>query len=334
MEKQKKLYLNIQILRVIISFNIIVFHCIANKKQNIFIYFISRIAVYYYVPTFFFISFYFSHKTFISRNIFKLKERLLRISIPYIIWPCIFWIKYNIDNKINGIEDKDKYKILLYQLLFGKPINPVFWFQFCLLFWTIIFIILIFLFKHLYNYVLISLFAIILVLNYFGFSYLILKNYKGLYSVSITDLFYRNIFMFSGFYFGVQDFYQSNFSIKIKIIAISLISIFIIKLSINKIKFDYISVQFIVNIIFIASSFFPFDFIKNKNIILIIKQITSYTGGVYYLHWQIRHKILKNFILIKNADFMSCINNYILCYFFSFISFKIFKNTKLKYLFI
>lgn len=334
METKKKLYLNIQILRMIISFNIVTFHCIANKNQNIFIYFITRIAIYYYVPTFFFISFYFSYKTFSSRNIFKLKERLLRISIPYLIWPFIFWIRYNIINIINGIEDKNKYRILLCQLLIGKPINPVFWFQFCLLFWTFLFIILIFSFKKLYNYVMILLFAIILLLNYFGFPFYLLKNCNSFFSISIIDLFYRNIFMFSGFFLGAKGIYNNNSYVKIKIVVFSLISIFIIKTSFNKKKFDYISVQLIVIIIFIFSSFFPFDQIKNRNITLIIKQITSYTGGVYYLHWQIGHKILKKFFLIKNADFLSCINNYMLCYFFCFFSFKIFNKTKIKYLFI
>lgn len=62
MENQKKtINRGIQILRMIFSFNIVVFHCIDNKYQNKFIYFICRIAVYYYVPTFFLISFYFSY---------------------------------------------------------------------------------------------------------------------------------------------------------------------------------------------------------------------------------------------------------------------------------
>ena len=180
----------------------------------------------------------------------------------------------------------------------------------------------------------ILLFAIILLLNYFGFPFYLLKNCNSFFSISIIDLFYRNIFMFSGFFLGAKGIYNYNSYVKIKIVVFSLISIFIIKTSFNKKKFDYISVQLIVIIIFIFSSFFPFDQIKNRNITLIIKQITSYTGGVYYLHWQIGHKNIKKFFLIKNADFLSCINNYMLCYFFCFFSFKIFNKTKIKYLFI
>ncbi len=331
MKKIKNIYLNIQILRMIVCFNIIIFHCMGNANQNFFIYFISRIAVFYYVPIFFFISFYFSYRAFTSKNISNIKQRLLRISIPYIIWPFIFFFYSYINKIFDRKELVYQLKDLFYQLLFGKPINPVFWFQFCLIFWTFIFSIIIFSFKSFYAYVLFFLFSIIIFVNYFNLIEIILRKYKSIYSTSIFDLFYRNIYMFSGFFFGSIDLYQSKFTTKIKFIIISLISIFIIQ---NKSKFYYIYIQFIINILFIFLSFLPFDSIKRRNIILVIKQITSYTGGIYYLHMQVRFNILKNSFLIKKADFISCINNYLICYSFCFIGSKIFKNTKLKYLFI
>ena len=95
----------------------------------------------------FFISFYFSYYIFTQRNIIKLKERLLRLIIPYITWPFVFFVKYVFINKINDKKYKIKYKDILYQLLVGKPFHPVFWYQFVLLFWSIVFLILIFTFK-------------------------------------------------------------------------------------------------------------------------------------------------------------------------------------------
>ena len=136
--------IGIQLLKMIFSFNIVVIHCLNKKYMNKLIYFFCFYGFYNYVPTFFLISFYFSNKSFTSKNINKLKERLLRISIPYIIWPCIFWIKYSFINSMKGIVNSDKYKFLFYQLIIGKSFHPVFWFQFCLLFWSICFIILIF----------------------------------------------------------------------------------------------------------------------------------------------------------------------------------------------
>jgi len=335
MENQKKtINRGIQILRMIFSFNIVVFHCIDNKFQNIYIYFICRIAIYYYVPTFFLISFYFSYMTFTSRNIIKLKERLLRILIPYIIWPCIFWIKYSYIKYIEGNKEEINFKVLFHQLLIGKPFLPVFWFQFCLIFWSMLFIIIILCFKNFYKYIMTFLFILILCLNHFGFVYYLLSGNQSFFAISICDLFFRNIYMFTGFFFGSITILNRNIKFKSIIILLSYIgSIFCKYLNNNK-KFDYIYTQFIINIIFIFSSILPFNLIKNRIIILIINQITSYTGGIYYLHYEIKHRTFNDIYLIKKGNFFSCIIIYLICYLFCFLSFKIFKKTKLKYLFI
>ena len=334
--KRKTINIGIQILRMIFSFNIVVFHCIAKKYQyqNKLIYFISVKAVSYYVPTFFLISFYFSYNTFISRNIIKWKERLLRISIPYIIWPSVCWIKYCIINFLKGTKDTNKYRDLFHQLLLGKPILPVFWYQFCLILWTILFIIIIISFKKLYRYIMTCLFIIILCLNYFQITDWLLQNNSIFYAISVYDLFYRNIFMFSGFFFGCFALLDKKISLKLNIGLISFLGLIFLKYFNKGKKLSYICTQFIINIIFIFSSLFPFDLIKNKIFIHIINQITSYTGGIYYLHYEIKLRTFSNIYMIKKANFMSCIIIYFICYIFCFLSFKIFKNTKLKYLFI
>jgi len=317
------IHTGIQILRMVFSFNIVVFHCIGNKNQNIFIYFICRIAVYYYVPTFFLISFYFSYKTFTSRDIIKLRERILRILIPYIIWPCLFWIKYSIINFIKGFHDINKYKDLFHQLLLGKPILPVFWFQFCLILWSILFIIIIFSFKNHYKYILTCLFMIILCLNYFGFTDWLLCNTDKFYAVSVYDLFHRNINNFFGFFFGSIALLNKKFSFKLKISLISFLGLLVLKYILFVGKMEHIYEQCIINIIFILSSFFPLNLIKHRIIISIISQITSYTGGIYYLHYEIKHRTLNEFYLIKKANFFSCIIIYLLCYIFCYSGFKL-----------
>ena len=47
------------------------------------------------VPIFFLMSFYFSHKLFLSKNVEKIKKRFERLLIPYIFWPIIIWILNN-----------------------------------------------------------------------------------------------------------------------------------------------------------------------------------------------------------------------------------------------
>ena len=163
-----------------------------------------------YVPTFFIISFYFSYNKFTSQKTYIFSERLLRIIIPYIIWPCLFWFKYTFINSMNGIQDNNKYKILFYQILIGKPFHPVFWFQFCLLFWSFLFIIIIILFKNLYYYIIIILLIIIFNLNYFGYINNFFINYNFIIIISVKELFITSIYMISGFLLGSKNLIKKN----------------------------------------------------------------------------------------------------------------------------
>jgi hypothetical protein len=335
MEKsQKVIYLNIQILRLILCFNIVAMHSIEIKNMNKILYFICVTGRSFYVPTFFFMSFYFSYNIFSERNMIKLKERLLRLFIPYIIWPCIFFIKYVYTNKINEKQEKIKYKDILCQLLVGKPFHPVFWYLFVLLFWSIAFLILIFAFKDKYHFMLILLFLIVLSLNFFGYTEQLFANYSRLLSISICDLFYKLFYILSGFYLGSKALLKKNLTIKLRIIFISVIGYFLLKNKLIERRYNYLVLQLGVNIIFISFSLFPFDLIKNKIAIFMIKLITSYTGGIYYLHWEIKYRTFNNCSFIKKNDFMSCVINYLFCYIFCCFCFQIFKNIKLKYLFI
>ena len=77
---------------MILSFLILQYHCLNQKKIKSKV--IKRLvnAIGFYVPTFFVISYYFSFKIINSRNIIKMKSRLKILFIPYIIWPIIFFI--------------------------------------------------------------------------------------------------------------------------------------------------------------------------------------------------------------------------------------------------
>ena len=309
-DKKSKIsiHFGIQLLRTILSFNIVVDHCLNKKYLNKPIYIICIMGIYHYVPIFFVISFYFSYKTFSSRNLDKLKERLLRISIPYLIWPCLIWLKSSFFNRINRIKDQNKYQILIYQLIIGKPLNPVFWFQFILLFWSILFTIIIIGFKHTYNYIMFFMFVIILYLNCFGYTNKLFINYKYIIVTSVKELFIRIIYIQSGLIFGIISVLDKTFVVKIKIILFSVINIFIINFSDNNKKFYSFKILFTANIIFLSFSFFPFSLInKNKTIIFIIIHLTNFTGGIYYLHWEIKYRTMNNLNIIKKGDFLSCI---------------------------
>lgn len=86
-------------------------------------------------------------------------------------------------------------------------------------------------------------------------------------------------------------------------------------------------------ILFCLFGTFPFELIKNKKIIFIIKLLTSFTGGIYYLH-MIIFRYLKNQIkYIIKRSYKGCIIIYFLCFFICFIGNKLTIKSKLKFLF-
>ena len=64
-------------------------------------------------------------------------------------------------------------------------------------------------------------------------------------------------------------------------------------------KYGGLRLNIAASCIFIIFSLLPLDNIKNKTIIIIIKKFTSYTGGIYYMHYLVGtfyfiHKILNS----------------------------------------
>ena len=89
--------------------------------------------------------------------------------------------------------------------------------------------------------------------------------------------------------------------------------------------------QIIISLfLFIFSSLIPLE-IFNEKILYIIKQITKYTQGIYCLHFLFQYYMKLK--LDKEGTFIGCIILYIISYFTSLIGFKIFKKTKIKFLF-
>jgi len=333
---KKKLYLGIEILRMFLSFLIVVIHFFNIKFATTKLLRFPFNAIDYYIPTFFIISFYFNYKTFSSRNINKIKERFLRMLIPYYIWPTIFFIRYHCFNYLNGIIENDKLKNLYYQYLIGDGFHGVFWFLFNLILISLLITIIIFLFKKNYLLIMIIIGIIIYAFEFFGYNSQFFSNYNHPILHSIMKLSSSFIYSISGFslgFFNILDYFNK---FKIKVILIFLFSFYLIlgRQNIWLIKFNIIKKDFISIGLFLIFALFPFDKIKYNFIIFIIKQITSYTGGVYYLHPEIYSIFKYNLNPIKNRKLSGCIVNYLFCYLICFFGSKAFKNSKLKYLFI
>ena len=261
---KKKLCLGIQILRIIFSFHILVFHCINKKKYKS--KFINSVEL--DLKTFFIISFFFSYNTFTSRNILKIKQRLKRLLIPYILWPIIFFIVDNINSFSNIILFK-KIKYLYYQVLVGIGIDIVFWFLFNLIFVSILFLIIIFLFKKRYLLYLI----IIGILSFLFENSSFYKNMPLIFNkiayFSVRQIPSSFISVFLGFYISsikaidkINKFKYKNF---IRILFLSIFFVFVFANGIfNKYLFISIFIPYFRAIsLFFFFMIFPFDKIKN-----------------------------------------------------------------------
>lgn len=166
---KKNYYIGIQILRVFLSFHILVFHCTVHSrfKSKLARLLISNVSI--DLATFFIISFYFSYKSLNERDIKKIKHRFKRLLIPYIIWPIIF---YTYENFILCFPIKQmKYNALYYQFIIGNGVHSVFWFLFNLIFLYLFYTIIIFLSKKQYLFFLllngIVSFFLFIIINFF-----------------------------------------------------------------------------------------------------------------------------------------------------------------------
>lgn len=147
----KKKNYGIQILRMIMSFWVVMNHIYKTKNKTLRNIIIEHR---FHVPTFIIISFYFLNNNLIQRNINKIYERLERLLIPYILYPTLNYIIFNICYIIFNIKSLEiKFDSLITQLIIGRGIFNVLWFNFNLTFLTILFYVTSFIFKS--NYLLI-----------------------------------------------------------------------------------------------------------------------------------------------------------------------------------
>lgn len=134
--------IGIELLRMIHSYFIVMVHCCKISNRILFNLIIRKP---FHVPSFFLISFYFFYNNIFSRNIKKIKARFLRLLIPYIIWPLLIFIFNNLFFtffRFSQFKRFLSFKELVIQIIFGRKFHDVFWFQFNLIFITLLFTIL------------------------------------------------------------------------------------------------------------------------------------------------------------------------------------------------
>ena len=257
------------------AFIILFYHCMNRRfYKQIFIKFIIDV-VELGLYTFFILSFYFSYNSFTSKRINKIKERFKRLLIPYVIWPIIIYTQANSFNKKAHIL----FKFLIYQLLIGNGFYLVFWFNFNLIFILLFYTIIIFITKKYMTFLI--LFELMIFLISSSNKYIqFWDGYKYIVSFSIRPLISTYLYGLFGFYFSSIKFIEKK-SIK-KFCLFCIFILLLLRINNSKYIKSILKCLLTIFIILIFSSI-PFEKLK-INTFAFIKQITSYTGGIYYIH--------------------------------------------------
>lgn len=289
----------------------------------------------FHVPCFFFISFYYFFPIIKRRSYFKMKARLERLFIPYIIWPLLIW---NLNNILYLISEKNRFgrklsfKELEIQLITGRMFYIQLWYIFNLLFLSILFFILSLFNKYLFLIIIIFVGTIFYLIQEINYIYFFFQDYKDCIAHSVGH------FIIS-FPIAVWAFISNDLNI-IKHLEIKRFKFLIIIYIIIPVLFIYgkpntycgIDKLIFSLLIFLGCHLIPLNKYLNEKIKNFIYFITSNTQGIYCLHIIIKFYIYK--LLKFNSSFLSCIIIYIICYIISFIFAKIFEKNKMRYLFI
>ena len=282
--KKNKRNVGLQIFRMILCFWVVLFHCL--KRFNNFALIYIKIKK-FHVPSFFFISFFYFYPIIKERNSFKMKSRLERLFIPFVIWPIIIWLFNNIFYLIFKISLYNRaflLKELIIQLITGRKFFIQLWFLFNLIFLSIFFFIFSFFNDCIFFTFMIFIGIICYIFQHNQYIYYILENYQDCIANSPGHLI-------------------SSFPIAITALAFNKINI-IPYLEYHRYK-SLIIILAILPFLFLYGhpntykgldknlfSFFAFFWFYllpinkyfNKKLKNIIYIITNYTNGIYCLH--------------------------------------------------
>ena len=326
----------IELLKTIIYFFVLVYHCYDKDKCESKILKIILDAIPIYYPTLFLIYFYFSYNHLSNKKIPEIRKRFLKLIVPYVVWPLFFYLLNTLSTARR--TKKYTYQDLYTQLIIGRGIACVFWYQFNLIIINMIFCIIILLSKKRHLHILLSILITSYALEYFGVIEMLFMNYSDNVKRSVGRIFKMTAYSIIGYIISSIRVLISLKNHRELSMCISLcVSIIIIyfKLYLSEIYFyEGLFTNIGIISIFIFFYMLPFELITFGPLVFLIKQITSYSSGIYYLHIKILDYFKDTFYAFEEKTLIGCALNYIICYSICFIGMKIFGKSYLKYLFI
>jgi surface polysaccharide O-acyltransferase-like enzyme len=335
MKMEKKISVGLAVLRIYLSFLVVSTHCFRPTSKIIIIRIINNKV---HVPNFFILSFYFCNKLFKSKDINKIKIRFQRLLIPYFFWPILIWSLNNLLSFLFIKINKISYNNLILQILTGSVFMGVLWFQYNLIFITLLIVILHLLFnEQLVFFILINLTFAGIFFTYSNYNFILFSQYDFYIYFTFGRFFEIIPYCTIGYFLACLNLVHILSKNKILYINIFL-SILILNLKykiflgIRGFCFQGLKLYFSSISIFLLFSLIPNERTGNEYIIKYIKFISNSTAGVYFIHMSV-YRYLKIFSLIKNGTLSETIIIYILSYFISFCGKIIFRKTKLINLF-
>ena len=309
----KKNYYGLSILKFLLAFDVINCHCFKRKStSNKFILYLLN-SNKLHVPSFIIMSFYFTHNSLISLDLNKIYRRLERLFIPYLGWPIILFILSNFINIFCKKIPLISFKNLYYQIVLGNAPNiPLhFWFLFDMIVTTNFFIFIIISMKNHYIFIFLMFMIFSYYLQYSNIN-LIFFNSNRQPSLGKENEFIP--FAVTGFIFiyKIIQYYEIFANIK--------------GVQYSGLKLNACSICIII-------MFSLYSLELNNNYLKVLKALTNFTGGIYYIHRIVQRYFRYILYEIKNGTFFGIILIYLFSYIICFLGTLIFGKTKAKYLF-
>ena len=170
---------------------------------------------FFHVPIFFLMSFYFSEKALLSSKYTKTFGRFDRLCIPFFLWPIIIFYLNKLLIKLSITQNVLTIKDLRFQLIFGtgRMNMYTFWYQWDIIFITICYKIIIFIFRKKFNYVLtlITITSFLYQYNGKNFAFFRRYNYGGHYVFGrLAEMFPYSVIGFFISYSKIMTFFKKN----------------------------------------------------------------------------------------------------------------------------
>lgn len=320
--------LGVEILRCFACFSVLINHFNGLKDLPEFVQSAYANFGMFAVPVFVFLSFYFSEKLFLYGDFDQIKKRLIRLLIPYLIFPIIYFIVF--DGVIIAFRDEFRLpiKAFFWQYAFGtyRNFNSPLWFLLDLIILSVIYIIVFRIVKIEISITFVCLsFFVALLLQYSGLNYRLFSPLR--YEMRwATGRFCEIIpYAATGFlcaHYGVFEKLKKNRMLSLILSGVFCLFFIRFKILPDAPGFGYSYNNCIPLVFFMVCFAYLFPVEKNqRKSLAVIAFITKFTLGIYCMHLlvgRVFDAVLAVYNTIFNR-FLFCILVYVFCFLISFI---------------